>query len=158
MCAAAAPSCGVACGVVAGACACHTLLRAADYGRGLWRQLRAMLGFSIWNYASRLIQMFVLQGDKIVIARWGGPAVLAFYSVPFNFAQRVSVLAGPAVTAIYPIAVVGRLDRESFMRQYLAASRDPCRDRRAGHVRAGLGRPVSGPVGPEMASRGIFPP
>jgi O-antigen/teichoic acid export membrane protein len=82
-----------------------------------------MLGFSIWNYASRLIQMFVLQADKIAIARWGGPVVLAFYSVPFNFAQRVNVLAGPAVTAIYPIAVVGRHDRESFMQQYLAASR-----------------------------------
>jgi O-antigen/teichoic acid export membrane protein len=121
--AAAAQLFGVACGVVAGAYACHALLRAADYGSGLWRQLRAMLGFSIWNYASRLIQMFVLQADKIAITHWGGPAVLAFYSVPFNFAQRVNVLAGPAVTAIYPIAVVGRFDRESFMRQYLAASR-----------------------------------
>src|SRR6185369_16117640 len=49
--AAAAQLFGVACGVLAGAWACATLLRTAECGRGLWRQLRAMLGFSIWNYA-----------------------------------------------------------------------------------------------------------
>ncbi|MEP6914388.1 MAG: oligosaccharide flippase family protein [Acidobacteriota bacterium] len=149
---------GVACGVVAGVAACYTLLRAADYGQGLWRQLRAMLGFSIWNYASRLIQMFVLQADKIVIARWGGPAVLAFYSVPFNFAQRVNVLAGPAVTAIYPIAVVGRLDRESFMRQYLAASRliHVATAALAIAVLVWGDRFLAAWVGPEMASRGTL--
>ena len=40
--AAAAQLFGVACGVLAGACACYTLLRASEYGRGLWRQLRAI--------------------------------------------------------------------------------------------------------------------
>ncbi len=156
--AAAAQLFGVACGVVAGACACHALLRAADYGRGLWRQLRAMLEFSIWNYASRLIQMFVLQADKIAIAHWGGPAVLAFYSVPFNFAQRVNVLAGPAVTAIYPIAVVGRLDRESFTRQYLAASRliHVTTAALAISVLVWGDRFLGAWVGPEMAARGTF--
>ena len=156
--AAAAQLFGVACGVVAGAWACHPWLRAADYRRGLWRQLRAMLEFSIWNYASRLIQMFVLQADKIVIAGWGGPAVLAFYSVPFNFAQRVNVLAGPAVTAIYPIAVVGRFDRESFMRQYLAASRliHVATAALAISVLVWGDRFLGAWVGPEMASRGTF--
>jgi O-antigen/teichoic acid export membrane protein len=138
--------------------ACYTLLRASEHGRGLWKQLRAMLGFSIWNYASRLIQMFVLQADKIVIARWGGPAILAFYSVPFNFAQRVNVLAGPAVTAIYPIAVVGRLDRESFMQQYLAASRliHVATAALAISVLVWGDRFLGAWVGPEMASRGTF--
>jgi O-antigen/teichoic acid export membrane protein len=117
-----------------------------------------MLGFSIWNYASHLVQMFVLQADKIAIARWGGPAVLAFYSVPFNFAQRVNVLAGPAVTAIYPIAVVGRLDRESFVRQYLAASRllHVTTAALALSVLVWGDRFLSAWVGPEMALRGTF--
>jgi len=156
--AAAAQLFGVACGVLAGLGACYTLLRASEHGRGLWKQLRAMLGFSIWNYASRLIQMFVLQADKIVIARWGGPAVLAFYSVPFNFAQRVNVLAGPAVTAIYPIAVVGRLDRESFMQQYLAASRliHVATAALAISVLVWGDRFLGAWVGPEMAWRGTF--
>jgi len=156
--AAAAQLLGVACGAVAGAWACHTWLRAADYGRGLWRQLRAMLGFSIWNYASRLIQMFVLQADKIAIASWGGPALVAFYAVPFNFAQRVNVLAGPAVSAIYPIAVVGRLDRESFMRQYLSASRliHVATAALAISVLVWGDRFLGAWVGPEMALRGTF--
>jgi O-antigen/teichoic acid export membrane protein len=156
--AAAAQLFGVACGALAGLGACYTLLRASAYGRGLWNQLRVMLGFSLWNYASRLIQMFVLQADKIMIARWGGPAVLAFYSVPFNFAQRVNVLAGPAVTAIYPIAVVGRLDRESFMQQYLAASRllHVTTAALAISVLVWGDRFLGAWVGPEMALRGTF--
>ena len=156
--AAAAQLFGVACGVLAGLGACSTLLRAAEYGRGLWRQWRAMLGFSIWNYASRLVQMLVLQADKILIARWGGPVVLTFYSVPFSFAQRVNVLAGPAVTAIYPIAVVGRFDRESFMRQYLAASRllHVTTAALAISVLVWGDRFLGAWVGPEMARRGAF--
>jgi len=78
--------------------------------------------------------------------------------VPFNFAQRVNVLAGPAVTAIYPIAVVGRFDRDAFMRQYLAASR-------LLHVTTAAlaiallvwgDRFLGAWVGPEMARRGAF--
>src|SRR5207245_2139204 len=70
---------GVACGVLAGLGACYTLVRAAEHGRGLLRQWRAMLGFSIWNYASRLLQMLVLQADKIMIVHLAGPVVLTFY-------------------------------------------------------------------------------
>jgi O-antigen/teichoic acid export membrane protein len=156
--AAAAQLFGVACGVVAGLGACHALLRASEHGRELWRQLRAMLGFSIWNYASRLVQMFVLQADKIMIARWVGPAALTFYSVPFNFAQRVNVLSGPAVIAIYPIAVVGRFDRDAFMRQYLAASRllHIATAALAISVLVWGDRFLGAWVGPEMASRGTF--
>jgi O-antigen/teichoic acid export membrane protein len=100
----------------------------------------------------------VLQADKLVIARAAGPAVLAFYSVPFNFAQRVNVLAGPAVTAIYPVAVVGRFDRESFMRQYLAASRliHVTTAALAISVLAWGDRFLGAWVGPEMALRGTF--
>jgi O-antigen/teichoic acid export membrane protein len=114
---------GAVCGLLAGLIACYGILKASERGRPLWQQLRAMLGFSIWNYATRLIQMLAAQVDKILIARWMGPGVLTFYNVPFNFAQRVNFLAGPAVTAIYPVAAFGQLDRKAFIKQYLAASR-----------------------------------
>lgn len=156
--AAAAQVFGVACGLVAAVGSCYTLLLAAEGGGAFWRQLRAMLGFSIWNYATRLIQMLVFQVDKILIARWLGPAALTFYSIPFNLAQRVNFLAGPAVTAIYPVAAVGRLDREQFMRQYLAASRllHVATAALAISVLAWGDRFLGAWVGPEMASQGTF--
>jgi O-antigen/teichoic acid export membrane protein len=82
-----------------------------------------MLAFSTWSYGTRLIQLVVLQFDKILVARWLGPAAVTFYSVPFNFAQRVNSLAGPAITAVYPVAAAGQADRATFLPQYLAAAR-----------------------------------
>lgn len=109
-------------GMIAAAAACTGLISLSSPA-GLWRELRGMLGFSIWSYGTRLMQLLTQQADKILIARWLGPAALTFYSVPFNFAQRVSVFGGPAVTAIYPVAAAGQNDRDQFIQQYLRASR-----------------------------------
>lgn len=149
---------GAACGLLAGVVACYGLLKASQRSGVFWQQLRAMLGFSIWNYATRLIQMLALQGDKILIARWMGPAVLPFYTVPFTFAQRVNFLAGPAVIAIYPVAAVGHFDRKVFMRQYLAASRllHVVTAALAIAVLVWGDRFLAAWVGPEMAEHGRF--
>jgi O-antigen/teichoic acid export membrane protein len=109
-------------GLVAAAAACTGLINLSSPG-ALWRELRGMLGFSIWSYGTRLMQLLTQQADKILVARWLGPDALTFYAVPFNFAQRVSVFGGPAVTAIYPVAAAGQHDRDRFIRQYLSASR-----------------------------------
>jgi O-antigen/teichoic acid export membrane protein len=113
---------GAVLGMAAATAACSGLLTLSSPG-GLWQELRGMLGFSIWSYGTRLMQLLTQQADKILVARWLGPAALTFYSVPFNFAQRVSVFGGPAVTAIYPVAAAGQHDRDAFIRQYLQASR-----------------------------------
>ncbi|MCK6553711.1 oligosaccharide flippase family protein [Candidatus Binatia bacterium] len=122
--AAAAQCGGVAVGLAAGFLACAALLRKQAGWPAFRRQFSSMLGFSLWSYMTRLFQMLMFQGDKILMARWAGAAALPFYSVPFNFSQRVNVIAGaPAVNAIYPIAAVGRFDRDPFIRQYLAGAR-----------------------------------
>lgn len=113
---------GAVIGMAAAAATCHGLIRLSSPG-GLWHELRGMLGFSIWSYGTRLMQLLTQHADKILVARWLGPAALTFYSVPFNFAQRVSVFGGPAVTAIYPVAAAGQHDRDQFIQQYLRASR-----------------------------------
>jgi hypothetical protein len=68
------------------------------------------------------------------------------------------MLAGPAVTAIYPMAVVGRFDRESFMRQYLSASRliHVATAALAISVLVWGDQFLGAWVGPEMASRGSW--
>lgn len=113
---------GAAGGMAAAASACAGLIRLSAPA-DLWRELRRMLGFSLWNYATRLLQLLTMQADKILVARWLGPAALAFYAVPFNFAQRVNVFGGPAVTAIYPVAAAAQHDRDEFIGQYLRAAR-----------------------------------
>jgi O-antigen/teichoic acid export membrane protein len=113
---------GAVIGMIATAVACSRLITLSSPG-GLWHELRGMLGFSIWSYGTRLMQLLTQQADKILVARWLGPAALTFYSVPFNFAQRVGVFGGPAVTAIYPVAAAGQHDRGAFIQQYLQASR-----------------------------------
>jgi O-antigen/teichoic acid export membrane protein len=114
---------GIATGAALAGITCYPLLRHARLNDAMRRDFRAMVGFSVWSYGSRLIQMVMLQWDKLLIARWLGPAALTFYAVPFNFAQRVNVLAGPAVTAVYPVAAAAQGDPEVFLRQYLTASR-----------------------------------
>lgn len=113
---------GAVCGLLGAALACRHWLRAGAGGPDLRQQLKAMLGFSLWTYISRIAQMLTFQFDKILFARWSGAAALPFYSVPFNFAQRINFLAGPAVTAIFPLASANG-DRDTFVRQYLGASR-----------------------------------
>jgi O-antigen/teichoic acid export membrane protein len=113
---------GAVCGMVAAAVACTGFISLSSPS-ALWRELQGMLGFSVWSYGTRLMQLLTQQADKILLARWLGPAALTFYSVPYNFAQRVTVFGGPAVTAIYPVAAAGQHDREQFIQQYLSASR-----------------------------------
>ena len=144
-------------GMIAAAAACAGLIRLSSPGQ-LWRELRGMLAFSIWSYGIRLLQLLALQADKILVARWLGPAALPFYSVPFNFAQRINVLGGPAVTAIYPVAAAGQHDRDHFMRQYLRASRllHVTTAALAIAVLVWGDRFLEAWVGAEMAARGSF--
>ena len=114
---------GAICGLVAGFSVCWSYTRIAEPRLQLWLQMRRMFNFSLWTYSNRIMQMFVFQMDKIIMARFVGAAFFPFYSVPFNLAQRLNFLATPAVTAFYPIASVGQSDRNVFIRQYLNASR-----------------------------------
>ncbi len=122
------------------------------------RRFRAMLGFSFWSYLNRITQILVLQADKVLVGRFGGAVFLPYYTVPFNVAHRLNFLAGPAVTAIFPAAAAGQLDRESFMKQYFSGAR-------LVHVMTGAaalavlywgGRFMTAWVGEDMARNGFF--
>ncbi len=86
-------------------------------------QLRRMLDFSLWSFLSRLMQVAVLQGDKVIVARVGGAAGLASYIVPFGVAQRLNLLGSAAVTAVYPVAAGSRQSRSDFLETYFRAAR-----------------------------------
>jgi O-antigen/teichoic acid export membrane protein len=87
------------------------------------RHLRGMLGFSLWTLVSRLVQVLVLQGDKVAAARAGGALGLTAYLVAFNAAQKLNVLGAAAVTAIYPVAAAQRRAIEAFRESYFATAR-----------------------------------
>jgi O-antigen/teichoic acid export membrane protein len=156
--AASAQLAGVLFGLACSYIACRTFVGRAQFGQPVWAQLRSMLGFSIWNYITRLFQMLALNADKIVLTRWAGPAVLPFYAVPFNFCQRINFLAGPAVSSIFPVAAIGRTDPEAFIRQYLSASRLVHVTTAAAAISILVwgGRFLGAWIGPEMQLNGHF--
>jgi O-antigen/teichoic acid export membrane protein len=87
------------------------------------RQLRRMLGFSLWTVLGRLVQVAVLQGDKLVAVRVAGAVGLPSYLVPFNVAQRLNTMGSAAVTAVYPVAAGRRNQGAAFHESYFVAAR-----------------------------------
>jgi O-antigen/teichoic acid export membrane protein len=81
-----------------------------------------MLGFSVWTFLSRLAQVAMLQGDKVVAARVAGIAALPVYSVPFGVAQKLNFLGAAAVTAVVPAAAQGQA-RGDFLASYFRTAR-----------------------------------
>lgn len=117
---------GALIGVIVAAGALRGFLLPAPRGRLIStsaRQLRHMLSFSLWTLVSRLVQVTVLQGDKVLAVRAAGAAGLASYVVPFNAAQKLNFLGAAAVTAVYPVAAAGRRSGDEFRESYFRAAR-----------------------------------
>jgi O-antigen/teichoic acid export membrane protein len=104
--------------------ALRDLLAAAPRGRvSAAGELRRMLSFSLWSFLSRLVQIAILQADKVIVARVSGAAGLASYIVPFGVAQRLNFLGSAAVTAVYPVAAGRGQSRSEFLESYFRAAR-----------------------------------
>jgi O-antigen/teichoic acid export membrane protein len=117
---------------------------------------RRMLSFSLWSFASRMIQIAVLQGDKAVAAWLTGAAGFAFYAVPFGLAQKVNFVGAAAVNSIYPSAAAAGETRERFLATYFRAARLVHLVTGAGALTAIALSPLflTSWIGPEMAERG----
>jgi O-antigen/teichoic acid export membrane protein len=88
------------------------------------RELRQMLSFSLWTLLGRLVQVAMLQGDKVVAARAVGAVGLPSYVVPFNLAQKLNILGSAAVTAVYPMAAANSArSRDEFRESYFRVAR-----------------------------------
>jgi O-antigen/teichoic acid export membrane protein len=102
------------------------LLGTSSHAPGLaaaGRQLRGMLGFSLWTFVSRLVQVVMLQGDKVMAARVAGVAGLPAYVVPFGVAQKLNFLGAAAVTAVVPAAAARSRSRADFLESYFRTAR-----------------------------------
>jgi hypothetical protein len=83
---------------------------------------------------------------------------LPFYTVPYNVAQKINFVGGPAVTAIYPTAAAGQFEPDSFMKKYSSGSRLVHMVTGAAAIAVLLwgGQFLRAWVGAEMASQGTF--
>jgi O-antigen/teichoic acid export membrane protein len=117
---------------------------------------RRMLSFSLWSFASRVVQIAALQGDKAVAAWMTGAAGFAFYSIPFGLAQKVNFLGAAAMNAIYPVAAASAGTRDRFLATYFLAARIVHLVTGAGALTAIALSPLflASWIGPEMAERG----
>ncbi len=143
--------------VGAGALRCY--LMPAPRGRLIAvsaRELRRMLTFSLWALLGRLVQLAMLQGDKVVAARTAGALGLPSYVVPFSVAQRLNALGSAAVTAVYPVAAGHHRAGHAFHESYFRAARVVHLCTAAPAITRGVLAPLflHSWIGPEMAAAG----
>lgn len=68
-----------------------------------WRSLRALSGFSLRVFASRVLFYVSRNADSLLIGRFLGPAALGFYTLAYNLMLLpFSRLAGPLQEVLFP--------------------------------------------------------
>jgi O-antigen/teichoic acid export membrane protein len=63
---------------------------------------RKLLSFGIWMALSNLISPLLVNADRFVISHLLGAAVVAFYTVPFEFLVRLLILPGAIGSTLLP--------------------------------------------------------
>ena len=74
-------------------------------GGPLWcfnaKYLRQMAHFGGWSTVSKLVQMVVLQVDRLAVALVGTVSGLTYYAVPANLASKVNLLGSPSASLFF---------------------------------------------------------
>jgi len=76
-----------------------------------WSEIRPLLSFSKWTMGIALVGPVILYSDKFLLGSLIGGAALAFYNIPFQLAQRITLVPGAIGSAIFPELV--NLDTEA---------------------------------------------
>lgn len=63
---------------------------------------RKLLSFGVWMAVSNLISPLLVNADRFVISHLLGAAVVAFYTVPFEFLVRLLILPGAIGSTLLP--------------------------------------------------------
>lgn len=61
-----------------------------------------MMAFGKWVMASSILGPILLYADRFILGSTLGPAAIALYSIPFQFAQRISIIPNAVGTAAFP--------------------------------------------------------
>jgi O-antigen/teichoic acid export membrane protein len=61
-----------------------------------------MLAFGKWVMASSILGPLILYADRFVVGGVAGPHAIALYSIPFQFAQRMSLISNSIGSAAMP--------------------------------------------------------
>jgi O-antigen/teichoic acid export membrane protein len=67
-----------------------------------WRTAVDMLAFGKWVMASSILGPLILYADRFVVGGVAGPHAIALYSIPFQFAQRMSLISNSIGSAAMP--------------------------------------------------------
>lgn len=68
------------------------------------REFRRMFSFSLFTTFNKLAITAIFQMDKFFIAYFLPVAYLSYYTIPFNIAQKLNLIASNAATVMFPLA------------------------------------------------------
>jgi len=66
------------------------------------KRVRELLSYGIWVTLSDLITPLLTAVDRFIIAAVSGASAVAYYTVPYNLANRVSILPAALSSALFP--------------------------------------------------------
>lgn len=89
-------------GLVAYGAACTRVIGAPGRGLVSTRTMRALMGYGGWAAVSSLLAPMLQLADRMSIGAVLGAAAVATYTIPIQFAQRMTVLPSSVALALFP--------------------------------------------------------
>lgn len=74
-------------------------------------RVRELLNYGAWVTVSNLLTPLLTAIDRFIIAALSGASAVAYYSVPYNLANRVSILPAALASALFPQLSMTTSDR-----------------------------------------------
>jgi O-antigen/teichoic acid export membrane protein len=81
---------------------CHVLITGGQKVRYDRAQIRGLLGFGGWVTVTGLFGPILVILDRFAIGALLGATAVAIYTVPFQLAQRITILPNALITAVFP--------------------------------------------------------
>lgn len=75
-----------------------------------WHRVHDLLGYGIWITLSDLITPLLTAIDRFIIAAISGAAAVTYYTVPYNLANRVSILPAALSSALFPRMSMSKME------------------------------------------------
>ncbi len=93
--------------------------------RARQRKLQLLFGFGGFMFFNQLGRIALLQLDRPLIARLLSVSMAAYYAVPFQISQRLTMLGGAVSTVAFPVssASLTRGELQAFRHEYLQSAR-----------------------------------
>jgi O-antigen/teichoic acid export membrane protein len=90
---------------------CHKDILVGHPIKASWSTIRALLGYGGWVSFNALIGPVLVIVDRFAIGAVLGATAVAYYTVPFQIAKRITILPGALSNALFPKLAIASPDK-----------------------------------------------